>query len=144
MSETEESKSFFRKHWGGFKEFWAERFSFTNNYSRFLDPEKPLHEWDSSVVQEFIESDPVHGPVLKKARQAARFGVAGAAVGAISTARFAWKWSRSPHGAALSFAFGAVVGGTFGIEIANHWYQLYRVDPMAAQVKFHEWLEKRA
>ncbi|XP_073144621.1 succinate dehydrogenase subunit 6, mitochondrial [Henckelia pumila] len=144
MSETQESKSFFRKHWDGYKEFWGERFSFLDNYSRFINPEKPLPRWDSSVVEEFIASDPIHGPTLKTTREAATFGVVGAAVGAVSTAGCAWKWSRSPHGAALSFAFGAVVGGTFGLEIANHWFQLYRLDTMASQVKFYEWLQNRA
>lgn len=35
---------------------------------------------------------------LKTAREAATFGVTGAALGAVSTAAFAWKYSRSPHG----------------------------------------------
>ncbi|KAL0370241.1 UNVERIFIED_CONTAM: Succinate dehydrogenase subunit, mitochondrial [Sesamum angustifolium] len=144
MTETRESKSFLRQYWEEYKEFWAERFSFLDNYSRFLHPEKPLPHWDSSVVEEFIASDPIHGPVLKTAREAAKFGVAGAAIGAVSTAGYAWRWSRSPHGTALSFAFGAVVGGTFGLEIASHWYQLYRLDTMGSQVKFYEWLQNRA
>ena len=46
-------------------------------------------------------------------------------------------------GAGLSFAAGAVFGWTFGQEIANHWYQLYRLDTMAAQVKFLEWWENK-
>ncbi|XP_011090279.1 succinate dehydrogenase subunit 6, mitochondrial [Sesamum indicum] len=144
MTETKETKSFLRQYWEEYKEFWAERFSFLDNYSRFLHPEKPLPHWDSSVVEEFIASDPVHGPVLKTAREAAKFGVVSAAVGAVSTAGYAWRWSKSPHGTALSFAFGAVVGGTFGLEIANHWHQLYRLDTMGSQVKFYEWLQNRA
>ncbi|KAL0437092.1 UNVERIFIED_CONTAM: Succinate dehydrogenase subunit, mitochondrial [Sesamum radiatum] len=155
MTEPQESKSFLRQYWEGYKEFWAERFSFLDNYSRFLHPEKPLPHWDSSVVEEFIASHPSMAPLylpsistpsisLKTAREAAKFGVVGAAVGAVSTAGYAWRWSRSPHGTALSFAFGAVVGGTFGLEIANHWYQLYRLDTMGSQVKFYEWLQNRA
>ncbi|KAL6567030.1 succinate dehydrogenase [Orobanche minor] len=144
MSESQESKSPLRRYWEGYKEFWGERFSFIDNYSRFLDPSKPLPHWDSSVVEEFIASDPVHGPTLKTTRQAAKFSAAGAAIGAASTAGLAWKWSKSPHGAALSLAFGAVVGGTFGLEVGSHWYQLYRLDTKASQVKFYEWLQKRA
>ncbi|EYU22110.1 hypothetical protein ABFS82_04G215400 [Erythranthe guttata] len=144
MSENQGPISFFKNHWQGYKEFWGERFSFLDNYSKIIYSEKPLPHWDSSVVEEFIASDPVHGPTLKTAREAAQFGMVGAAVGAITTAGYAWKWSKSPHGAALSFAFGAAVGGTFGIEVANHWYQLYRLDTMASQVKFFEWLQKRA
>lgn len=59
-----EAKSFFRKHWEGYKEFWGERFSFLDNYSRFIYSEKPMPHWDSSVVEEFIASDPVHGPTV--------------------------------------------------------------------------------
>ncbi|KAL2506944.1 Succinate dehydrogenase subunit 6 [Forsythia ovata] len=144
MSETQDQKSFFKRHWEGYKEFWAERFSFLENYSKVLYPEKPLPHWDSSVVEEFIASDPVHGPTLKTAREAAQFGAAGAVVGAVTTAGYCWKYSRSAHGAALAFGFGAVTGSCFGLEIANHWFQLYRLDTMAAQVKFYEWLQNRA
>lgn len=35
---------------------------------------------------------------LKTAREAVTFGVTGAALGALSTAALAWKYSRSPHG----------------------------------------------
>ncbi|XP_051134695.1 succinate dehydrogenase subunit 6, mitochondrial [Andrographis paniculata] len=143
-SETQESKSFFRRHWEEYKEFWGERFSVVDTYKRLLYPDKPVPHWDSSDVERFIASDPVHGPALKRARESAKFGVVGAAVGAVSTAGWSYRWSRSLHGSAMSFAFGAVVGGTFGLEIANHWYQLYRLDTMAAQVKFFEWLQDRA
>lgn len=47
-------------------------------------------------------------------------------------------------GTVLSLGFGAVVGFTLGAEVANHWYQLYRMDTVGAQVKFNEWLQKRA
>lgn len=46
-------------------------------------------------------------------------------------------------GAGLSFAAGAVFGWTFGQEFANHWFQLYRLDTVAAQVKFMEWWESK-
>lgn len=48
-----------------------------------------------------------------------------------------------PAGAGLSFAAGAVFGWTFGQEIASHSLQLYRLDTMAAQVKFLEWWENK-
>ncbi|CAI9778299.1 unnamed protein product [Fraxinus pennsylvanica] len=108
MSETQDQKSFFKRHWEGYKEFWAERFSFLENYSRVLNPEKPMPHWDSSIVEEFIASDPVYGPTLKTSREAAQFGAAGAVLGAVTTAGYCWKYSRSAHGAALAFGFGAV------------------------------------
>lgn len=52
--------SFFKKHWEGFTGFWSERFSFLDNYTRF----KNLPSWSTSDVEEFIASDPVHGPVV--------------------------------------------------------------------------------
>ena len=45
---------------------------------------------------------------LKCAREAAKFAATGSAIGAISTAGLAWKYSKSPHGIAiilLSFFF---------------------------------------
>ncbi|CAK9146052.1 unnamed protein product [Ilex paraguariensis] len=138
-----ESKSFFRRHWEGYKEFWSERFSILDNYSRFVKREKPLPSWSDSDVEEFIASDPVHGPTLKTAREAAKYGALGSLIGAVSTAGFAWKYSRSPHGAALSFGAGAIFGWTFGQEIGNHSLQLYRLDTMASQVKFLEWWQRK-
>ncbi|XP_021277919.1 succinate dehydrogenase subunit 6, mitochondrial [Herrania umbratica] len=137
------SESFLKKYWEGYKEFWAERFPFTEIYSRFIKREESLPPWSESDVHEFIASEPVHGPTLKTARKATNIALAGGAIGAISTAGLAWKYSRSLHGAGLSFAAGAVFGWTFGQEIANHWYQLYRLDTMAAQVKFMEWWENK-
>uniref|UniRef100_A0A1J3CMI4 Succinate dehydrogenase subunit 6, mitochondrial n=3 Tax=Noccaea caerulescens TaxID=107243 RepID=A0A1J3CMI4_NOCCA len=139
-----ESESFVGGYWNGFKDFWGERFSFFENYTRFTKRDAPLPSWSSSDVDEFIASDPVHGPTLKTAREAATFGVTGAALGAVSTAAFAWKYSRSPHGAALSFLGGGVFGWTFGQEVANHTLQLYKLDTMAAQVKFMEWWERKS
>ncbi|EOY33231.1 Uncharacterized protein TCM_041185 isoform 1 [Theobroma cacao] len=193
------SESFLKKYWEGYRDFWAERFPFTEIYSRFIKREESLPPWSESDVHEFIASDPVHGPTLKTARNATNIALAGGAIGAISTAGLAWKYSRSLHGltgsflccfgstistrrwsslfpglwngrrskglapyalphpttacnylaiiillcAGLSFAAGAVFGWTFGQEIANHWYQLYRLDTMAAQVKFLEWWESK-
>ncbi|KAJ1433875.1 hypothetical protein SESBI_05715 [Sesbania bispinosa] len=77
--------------------------------------------------------------VLKTAREAVQFGLAGSALGAVFTAGFAWKYSRSLHGTGLSFLAGGVFGWTFGQEIANHALQLYRVDTLAAEAKFLDW-----
>ncbi|CAN1171119.1 Succinate dehydrogenase subunit 6, mitochondrial [Linum perenne] len=142
MADT--SKSFLSRQWEEYKGFWAERFSFLDNYSRFINRDKPLPSWSSDDVQEFIASDPHHGPVLKTAREAVSFGLTGSLLGAVSTAAFTWKYSRSLHGAGLSFVAGGAFGWTFGHELANHWYQLYRMDTMAAQVKFMEWWEKKS
>lgn len=62
--EDSSSQSFFRRHWEGYKEFWSERFSILDNYSPFIQRQAPLPPWSSSDVEEFIASDPVHGPVV--------------------------------------------------------------------------------
>ncbi|MBA0609859.1 hypothetical protein Godav_010789 [Gossypium davidsonii] len=172
--EDSSSKSFLRKQWDEYKEFWADRFPFTDVYSRYIGREQPLPSWSESDVNEFIASDP-----LKTAREAANIALYGSAIGAITTAGFAWKYSKSLHGsillilfvstcwftshvpdqigltrkafstlifllgAGLSFVGGAVFGWTFGQEIANHAYQLYRLDTMAAQAKFMDWWENK-
>ncbi|KAG5578386.1 hypothetical protein H5410_058520 [Solanum commersonii] len=141
--ENSVSKSFLRRHWEGYKEFWGERFSFLENYSRFIKRDKPLPSWSEADVEEFIASEPVHGPTLKTAREAAKFGAVGGLLGAVSTAGVTWKYSRSLHGTALSLGAGAVFGWTFGQEVANHWLQLYRMDTMASQVKFMEWWQNK-
>ncbi|TYH04504.1 hypothetical protein ES288_A08G012400v1 [Gossypium darwinii] len=141
--EDSSSKSFLRKQWDEYKEFWADRFPFTNVYSRYIGREQSLPSWSESDVNEFIASDPVHGPILKTAREAANIALYGSAIGAITTAGFAWKYSKSLHGAGLSFVGGAIFGWTFGQEIANHAYQLYRLDTMAAQAKFMDWWENK-
>ncbi|TMX04076.1 hypothetical protein EJD97_011702 [Solanum chilense] len=127
--EDSVSKSSLRRHWEGYKEFWGERFSFLDNYSRFIKRDKPLPSWS--------EAD------LKTAREAAKFGAVGGLLGAVSTAGVTWKYSRSLHGTALSLGAGAVFGWTFGQEVANHWLQLYRMDTMASQVKFMEWWQNK-
>ncbi|CAI9291705.1 unnamed protein product [Lactuca saligna] len=124
--------------WQGFKDFWSERFRILDGYHPYIRRQNPLPSWSSSDVEEFIASDPVHGPVLKTTRDAVKFLAVGGILGAVSTGGFAWKYSKSPHGAALSLAAGAVFGMSFGQEIANHSLQLYRLDTMAAQVKFME------
>jgi len=40
---------------------------------------------------------------LKTAREAVQYGLAGSALGALFTASFAWKYSRSLHGNLLLF-----------------------------------------
>ncbi|GMG98390.1 hypothetical protein Nepgr_000230 [Nepenthes gracilis] len=144
MEENADSSSnFFKRHWEGWKGFYSDRFAFLENYSRFVKREKPLASWSQSDVEEFIASDPVHGPALRAAREAVKFGLAGSAIGALTIGSMAWKYSRSPHGALLSVGAGAVFGWTYGHEIANHWLQLYRLDTLTAQAKFMEWWEKK-
>ncbi|KAK9727075.1 hypothetical protein RND81_05G256600 [Saponaria officinalis] len=138
-----EQSSFVAQHWDGFKGFWCDRFAFLENYSKFVKHEKPLPSWSDADVESFISMDPVHGPALRTAREAAKYGLVGSAVGAVSLGGWAWKYSRSPHGAVLALGAGAVFGWTFGHEVANHSLQLYKVDTMSAQTKFLEWWESK-
>ncbi|KAJ9697088.1 hypothetical protein PVL29_009030 [Vitis rotundifolia] len=95
---ADSSPSFFRRHWEGWKDYWGERFAILDNYAKFVNRDKPLPKWSDSDVEEFIASDPVYGPTLRTTREAAKFAVAGAVIGAVSTAAVSWKYSRSPHG----------------------------------------------
>ncbi|XP_050378786.1 succinate dehydrogenase subunit 6, mitochondrial-like [Argentina anserina] len=128
----------------GFKEFLGERLSFLDHYSKFANRDKPLPSWSDSDVEAFIATDPVHGPALKTAREAAKISATGSVIGAVSTAGFAWKYSKSLHGSGLAFVFGGLVGWTVGQEIANHSLQMYRFDTLAAQTKFLEWWEDKS
>ncbi|XP_057512166.1 succinate dehydrogenase subunit 6, mitochondrial isoform X2 [Actinidia eriantha] len=104
-SSQSQSESFFRKHWEGYKEFWTERFSFLDNYSRFVKRDHPLPSWSDADVEQFIASDTVHGPTLRTAREAVKYGATGSVIGAVSTAAFAWKYSRSLHGTVGTFQY---------------------------------------
>nr|GEW82030.1 succinate dehydrogenase subunit 6, mitochondrial [Tanacetum cinerariifolium] len=128
----------------GFKSFWSDRFRIVKSYTPFIRRDSPLPPWSDADVHDFIASDPIHGPVLKTTRDAAKIMAAGGIIGAVSTAAFAWKYSKSPHGAALSLGAGALFGMSFGQEIANHSLQLYKLDTMAAQVKFMEWWQRKS
>ncbi|KAF6168590.1 hypothetical protein GIB67_005202 [Kingdonia uniflora] len=76
--------------------------------------------------------------LLRTTREAAKIAAMGSAIGAI-----AWKYSKSPHGAALSLGAGAVFGWTFGQEFASHWLELYKMDTKTAQMKFMDWWESK-
>ncbi|KAF7825944.1 AT-hook motif nuclear-localized protein 23 [Senna tora] len=142
LESSPPQKSFFKRHAEGFREFWSERFSWLDNYSWFTEHQKNLPSWSNSDVEEFIASDPVHGPVnitssssfffsnflsfqLKNVRKSADFTLTGSVIGAVSTA-----------GAALSFLAGGTFGAVFGAEIGNHAFQLYRVDTLTAQANY--------
>eukprot|EP01018_Ginkgo_biloba_P023633 Gb_25569 [translate_table: standard] len=129
--------------WEERKEFWRERFSYLRKYKKILGRDKPLPKWSDADVEEFIQSDPVYGPQLKLARQAAKIAAGGSAIGAISTAGVTWKYSRSGLGVVLSLGAGAAFGWVFGKEVANHALRLYRFDCMDAQLKFFDWWEKK-
>ncbi|CAM8967236.1 hypothetical protein QQ045_003695 [Rhodiola kirilowii] len=118
---------------------FCKRFNEKVPYLKYINRDKPLKRWTDADVEAFIASDPVHGPTLQTAREAIKYAVVGSAIGAGSTAGVAWRFSKSPHGTVLALGAGAVFGMTFGKEVANHALQLYKLDTMAAQVKFLDW-----
>ncbi|KAL5566876.1 hypothetical protein UlMin_030040 [Ulmus minor] len=129
MADDSSSQSFLRRHWEEYKEFWGERFSFLDNFSRFVDRDQPLPSWSASD--------------LKTAREAVNYDLSGSVIGAVSTAGVVWKYSRSLHGAGLLFVAGGIFGWTFEQEIAGHALELYRLDTLSAQTKFLEWWENK-
>ncbi|KAF6156832.1 hypothetical protein GIB67_002749 [Kingdonia uniflora] len=142
-SSSSTPPSFFRDRWESSKRQWEKNFSFLDDYKKHLQNRDKIPSWSDSDVDEFISSDPVHGPSLRTAREAAKIAAMGSAIGAISTAGIAWKYSKSPHGAALSLGAGAVFGWTFGQEFASHWLELYKMDTKTAQMKFMDWWESK-
>lgn len=64
MAEGEGSAAAGR-YWADWKAYWRARFAFLDNYKKvFLIPENPLPKWSAADVEEFIASDPVHGPTV--------------------------------------------------------------------------------
>lgn len=46
-------------------------------------------------------------------------------------------------GFVLATGFGALCGGIFGSEVAEHWNQLYKIDKAGANLKFLYWWEDK-
>uniref|UniRef100_A0A7N0RCD9 Uncharacterized protein n=1 Tax=Kalanchoe fedtschenkoi TaxID=63787 RepID=A0A7N0RCD9_KALFE len=113
-------------------------------YPKYLNREKPLKSWTNADVEAFIVSEPVHGPTLKTDREVIKYAAVGSAIGAGSTAGVAFEFSKSPHRTVLALGAGAFCGMVSGKEVANHALQLYKLDTMAAQVKFLDWWASRA
>ncbi|MCL7033614.1 hypothetical protein MKW94_025788 [Papaver nudicaule] len=123
--------------------FWG-RFRFVEPFKKFIDAKEKGITWSDSDVEAFIAVDPVHGPIVENARKAAKVAAIGSAVGALHLGGTALRYSKSPHGTVLALGLGAVVGYTVGKEAASHYYQLYRADTMASQVKFLEWVTTKS
>jgi hypothetical protein len=43
----------------------------------------------------------------------------------------------------LATGFGALTGAVLGSEVAEHWYQLYKMDKQGANLRFIYWWEDK-
>ena len=48
-----------------------------------------------------------------------------------------------PAGVVLATGFGAITGAVLGSEVAEHWYQLYKMDKQGANLRFIYWWEDK-
>ena len=46
-------------------------------------------------------------------------------------------------GVLLATGFGAITGAVLGSEVAEHWYQLYKMDKQGANLRFIYWWEDK-
>lgn len=46
-------------------------------------------------------------------------------------------------GVVLATGFGAITGAVLGSEVAEHWYQLYKMDKQGANLRFIYWWEDK-
>jgi hypothetical protein len=51
--------------------------------------------------------------------------------------------ARLPAGVVLATGFGALTGAVLGSEVAEHWYQLYKMDKQGANLRFIYWWEDK-
>ncbi|KAK8965257.1 hypothetical protein KSP40_PGU010109 [Platanthera guangdongensis] len=147
MEESSNSVGFLGRHFEEVKEHWRKNFAFLDYYKKTLVWEKPLPKWIDADVDEFIASDPVYGTQLKAVRESRKYAATGALLGAVHLGGISFKYSKSPHAAAagviLAAGFGAVCGGVFGAEVAEHVKQLYKLDKQAANLRFLYWWEEK-
>ncbi|KAH0461853.1 hypothetical protein IEQ34_009428 [Dendrobium chrysotoxum] len=143
MAESSNSLGFLGRHFEEVKEHWRKNFAFLDYYKKTLGWEKPPPKWIDADVEEFISSDRVYGPQLKALRESRKYAIAGAFLGAVHLGGISFKYSKSPHGVILATGFGALCGGVFGAEVAEHVKQLYKVDKQGANLRFLYWWEDK-
>uniref|UniRef100_A0A453S2K6 Glycine zipper 2TM domain-containing protein n=1 Tax=Aegilops tauschii subsp. strangulata TaxID=200361 RepID=A0A453S2K6_AEGTS len=131
------------EHFEGVKQHWARNFAFLDYFKKVYGRDQPLPKWSDADVEEFIASDPVYGPQLKALRESRKFALGGALAGAAHLGGVAFKYSKSPHGVVLATGFGALTGAVLGSEVAEHWYELYKMDKQGANLRFIYWWEDK-
>ncbi|BBN06632.1 hypothetical protein MPTK1_3g22720 [Marchantia polymorpha subsp. ruderalis] len=130
--------------WAIDKAAWRERFSvFYRLASISENRTQPLKPWTEQDVEDFIKSDPVHGPRLKLVRQGAQVAAAGAVVGGLTSAGVAMRYSKNSLGAFLAFAGGAAVSWAIAEEGANLALGLYKFDCLESNLKFLDWWQAK-
>ncbi|MQM16068.1 hypothetical protein Taro_049019 [Colocasia esculenta] len=132
-----------KEHFREVREHWRRNLACLDFYKKTVGRDEPLPRWSDADIEEFIASDPVYGPQLRTTMKSKKFGAIGALLGAAHLAGVAFKYSKSPHGTILAGAFGAACGMNFGMEVANHWYQLYKIKPADAHLRFMYWFEDK-
>ncbi|XP_078435053.1 succinate dehydrogenase subunit [Wolffia australiana] len=132
-----------KQHIEEVKEHWRRNLSVLDYSKKVLGRDEPLPAWTDADIEEFIASDPVYGPQLRTAMKSKKFATVGALIGAAHLSGIALKYSKSPHGVVLAGAFGAACGLNFGLEAANHWYKLYKINPAEAHLRFFYWWEDK-
>ncbi|CAM6100020.1 unnamed protein product [Calypogeia fissa] len=148
MGEGDDSQSpkptGYQPWWAIDKAAWRERFAIYYKLRSISDNRTaPLKPWTPEDVNEFIKSDPVHGPRLQLTRQGAQIAAGGAVVGGLTTAGIVIRHSKSSLGAFLGFLGGSVVGWTLAEEGANLGLGLYKFDCLDTNLKFLDWWKKK-
>ncbi|URE11537.1 hypothetical protein MUK42_24386 [Musa troglodytarum] len=145
MAEGSDSSSmgFLGRHYKEVKEHWKSNFAFLDYYKKTFGRTEPLPKWTDADVEEFIASDPFYGPQLNAIRESRKYAIFGALLGAAHLGGVSLRYSKSPHGFVLATGFGALCGGVLGLEVAEHWKQLYKIDKQAANLRFLYWWEDK-
>ncbi|CAL9098337.1 unnamed protein product, partial [Musa textilis] len=151
MADSSDSSpmGFLWRHYEEVKEHWKSNFAFLDYYKKTLGRKEPLPKWTDADVEEFIAADPVYGPqvLLPGPDLDPDFS----SIYSPGGSRSIW-FSGIPSislirsttaGFVLATAFGALCGGVFGLEVAEHWGQLYKIDKQAANLRFLYWWEDK-
>ncbi|KAL2633409.1 hypothetical protein R1flu_004888 [Riccia fluitans] len=130
--------------WAIDKAAWRERFSpFYRLVGITENRTAPLKPWTDRDVEEFIKSEPVHGPRLKLVRQGAQVAAVGALAGGLTSAGVAIRYSKNYVGAVLAFVGGSAVGWAVAEEGANYALGLYKFDCLETNLKFLDWWQAK-
>eukprot|EP00299_Pterocystis_sp_00344_P007074 c210_g1_i1.p1 GENE.c210_g1_i1~~c210_g1_i1.p1 ORF type:complete len:149 (-),score=28.33 c210_g1_i1:39-446(-) len=105
----------------------------------FFLQKAPLKPWNSSDVDRFIKSDPVHGPNLQKLRTSTQIQAVGAGVVGVASAAYAFRGSKSYLGIGMMLAAGAVTGAVVAEGLSTPLLGLHKFSPAETNHKFLKW-----
>eukprot|EP00294_Goniomonas_avonlea_P016984 CAMPEP_0114548494 /NCGR_PEP_ID=MMETSP0114-20121206/5010_1 /TAXON_ID=31324 /ORGANISM="Goniomonas sp, Strain m" /LENGTH=144 /DNA_ID=CAMNT_0001733085 /DNA_START=21 /DNA_END=455 /DNA_ORIENTATION=+ len=100
------------------------------------------NKYTSADVDRFVKADPVHGPRVAKMQNAAMINTGSAVAGAIGSAAYLGKATRSPIGAAWGLLAGVCAGWVASEFVVTWTHGLYKFDRNDTNLAFLDFMKQ--